>query len=1066
MISLRRFSQLIFVIGFSFCAAATAQGFDPRLFQELRWRMIGPFRGGRTVSISGVSGQQNVFYMAPNNGGVWKSTDYGRTWNPVFDDQPTGSIGALAIAPSNPDIIYVGSGEGLRRPDLSTGDGIYKSTDGGRTWQHLGLRDGQQISVILVDPHDPNRLFVAVVGHPYGPNAERGVFRSLDGGLTWKKILYKDENTGAVDLAFDPSNSQVLYADMWASRRPPWTTGNSYDGPGSGLYKSSDGGETWRPLTRGLPTWADRLGRIGLGVAPDPSFLYALVDAPALGGLYRSRDAGESWQRINSDTRLWGRGSDFACVRVDPRSKNTVYVANISTYRSTDGGNTFTAIKGAPGGDDYHTIWINPENPQIIALALDQGATISVNGGQTWSSWYNQPTAQFYHVITDNQFPYWVYGGQQESGSVGTASRTDNGEITFRDWYPVGVEEYGYVAPDPLDPNLIYGGKVTRFNRTTSQTQDVSPVVLRTGQYRFNRTQPLMFSPVDPHILYFASNVLFKTTNGGNSWQIVSPDLTREDPGVPPSLGVFVESDEAKGKHRGVIYSLAPSPKDVNLIWAGTDDGVVQVTRDGGKHWQNVTPPELTPWSKLAQMDASHFDTNTAYAAVNRFRLDDLHPYIYRTHDGGRSWQEIVSGLPDDEPVNTVREDVERKGLLFAGTERTVYVSFDDGDHWQSLRLNLPATSIRDLVIHHDDVVVGTHGRSFWILDNITPLRQIASQVAESDAYLFAPQLSYRVRRNNNTDTPLPPEEPAGKNPPDGAMIDFWLRSAASGPVVIDISDAEGKLVRHFSSVDKPEAVDANQLNIPTYWIRPPQAVSDEQGMHRFLWDLHYPQPDSLQRQYPISAIYHDTPRYPLGPSAPPGNYNVKLTVDGRSYTRSFTVKMDPRVKSSTEDLRQQFELESNIAAAIRRDYQVLQQVRGLRQQLRGLMDRIIPGPLLSSITALANRVADLEGDEESGKFLSTPEGRSLARLNTGLTTLLGSVDSADAAPTKTQIATFSDVKNALDLQLTSWEQIKSIDVPHLNSQLKQSGQPPLNPESAAVIEQEWHSTEKAAGED
>jgi photosystem II stability/assembly factor-like uncharacterized protein len=1065
VISLRRLLLLVLLIG-SLCAAAPAQGFDPRLFQELRWRMIGPFRGGRTVAISGVPGRQNVFYMAPNNGGVWKSTDYGRTWNPIFDDQPTGSIGALAVAASNPDIIYVGSGEGLRRPDLSTGDGIYKSTDGGRSWQHLGLRDGQQISVILVDPHDPNRLFVAVVGHPYGPNVERGVFRSLDGGLTWKKVLYKDENTGAIDLVFDPSDPQVLYADMWASRRPPWTTGNSYDGPGSGLYKSTDGGDTWRPLTRGLPTWADRLGRIGLGVTPDPSALYALVDAPGLGGLYRSNDAGESWKRINSDSRLWGRGSDFACVRVDPKDKNTVYIANISTYRSTDGGVSFTAIKGAPGGDDYHTIWINPENPQIIALAVDQGATISVNGGRTWSSWYNQPTAQFYHVITDNQFPYWVYGGQQESGSVGTASRSDTGEITFRNWYPVGVEEYGYVAPDPLDPNLIYGGRVTRFNRTTSQTQDVSPVVLRTGQYRFNRTQPLIFSPVNPHILYFGSNVLFKTTDGGNSWQIISPDLTRDDPGVPPSLGVFVESDEAKGKHRGVIYSLAPSPKDVNLIWAGTDDGVVQVTRDGGKHWQNVTPPELTPWSKLAQMDASHFDTSTAYAAVNRFRLDDLHPYIYRTHDGGSSWQKIISGLPDNEPVNTVREDPERKGLLFAGTERTVYVSFDDGDHWQSLRLNLPATSIRDLVIHHDDVVVGTHGRSFWILDNITPLRQIASQVADSNAYLFAPQLTYRVRRNNNTDTPLPPEEPAGKNPPDGAMIDFWLKSAASGPVIIDISDSAGNLVRHFSSADKPEAVDANEINIPTYWIRPPQPVSNRPGMHRFLWDLHYPRPDSLQRQYPISAIYQDTPRYPLGPSALPGNYNVKLTVDGKSYTRSLTVKMDPRVNSSTEDLHQQFELGSNIAAAMHHDFQMLQQVRGLREQLRALKGRITPGPLLTSITALDNKVQELEGVEESGKFLSTPGGRSLARLNTGLTTLLESVDSADAAPTGTQVNTFSDVKNVLDQQLASWEQIKSTDVPQLNSKLKEAGRPPLNPESAAVIEQEWHSTEKAAGED
>ncbi|HTE87679.1 MAG TPA: hypothetical protein VK639_01885, partial [Terriglobales bacterium] len=813
MISIRRIVLCHLLFALSFVACGFCQQFDAKLFQELHWRLIGPFRGGRGVAISGVPGQPNVFYMAPNNGGVWKTTDYGRTWNPIFDDQPTGSVGALAIAPSNPEIIYVGSGEGLRRPDLSTGDGIYKSTDGGRTWQHLGLRDGQQIAAILVDPHDPNRVLVAVLGHPYGPNPERGVFRSTDGGLTWQKVLYKDENTGAIDLAFDPSNSQIIYADMWASRRPPWTTGGGYSGPGSGLYKSTDGGTTWRQLTKGLPTWTEGLGRIGLGIAPsDSSRIYALVDSPKLGGLYRSDDGGESWQRINTDARLWGRGDDFACVRVDPKNKDTIYIANISTYRSNDGGHNFTAIKGAPGGDDYHTIWINPDNPLIIALAVDQGVTISVNGGQTWSSWYNQPTAQFYHVITDNQFPYWVYGGQQESGSIGTASRSDFGEITFRDWYPAGVEEYGYVAPDPLNPNLIYGGKATKFNRVTGQTQDISPVILRTGQYRFNRTAPLIFSPVDPHILFLGSNVLFKTTDGGNSWQIISPDLTRQDPGVPSTLGVFVESDPAKGKHRGVIYSLAPSPKDVDLIWAGTDDGLIHVTHDGGKNWVNVTPPELTPWSKIAQMDASHFDVAAVYAAVNRFRLDDLHPYIYRTHDGGKTWQKIVNGIPENEPVNTVREDPERKGLLFAGTERTVYVSSDDGDHWQSLRLNLPATSIRDLVVHQDDIVIGTHGRSFWILDNITPLRQINAKVGAGDAYLFAPQLTYRVRRNNNTDTPLPPEEPAGQNPPDGAMLDYVLRSAAAGPVTIEIADESGKPVRHFSSTDKPEPVNEKEL--------------------------------------------------------------------------------------------------------------------------------------------------------------------------------------------------------------------------------------------------------------
>ncbi len=547
-----------------FPLALSAEQYDPTMYQELHWRMIGPFRGGRTVAISGVPGQPNVFYMAPNNGGVWKTTDFGRTWNPIFDNEPTGSIGALAVAPSNPDTIYVGSGEGLRRPDLSVGDGIYKSTDAGRTWQHLGQRDGalrdaEQIGSILVDPKDANRVFVAALGHPYGPNAERGVYRSLDGGETWLKVLYKDENIGAIDLVFDPRNTQVIFASMWASRRPPWTTSESYDGLGSGLYKSTDGGSTWRQITKGLPSEADKLGRIGFAVSPsDPDRMYALVDAKKGSGVYRSDDAGESWQLVNFEDRVVGRGDDFACVRVDPRNKDVIYVANTSTYKSTDAGKNFTAIKGAPGGDDYHTIWINPENPDIIALGVDQGATISVNGGQTWSSWYNQPTAQFYHVITDNEFPYWVYGGQQESGSVGTASRSDFGEITFRDWTTVGTEEYGYVAPDPLHPNLIYGGKVTVFDRNTGQTRDVSPVVLRTGKNRFDRTAPLIFSPADPHVLYFGSNVLFATRDGGNSWQIVSPDLTREDPVSPPTLGPFVEADRAKGKHRGVIYSIAP----------------------------------------------------------------------------------------------------------------------------------------------------------------------------------------------------------------------------------------------------------------------------------------------------------------------------------------------------------------------------------------------------------------------------------------------------------------------------------------------------------------------------
>ncbi len=1048
MISLRRSLRFLLPVLAWFFAVPllSAQQIDPGLYQGMRWRMIGPFRGGRTVAITGIPGKPNIFFMAPNNGGVWKTTDYGLTWNPIFDDQPTGSIGALAVAPSNPDIIYVGSGEGLRRPDLSVGDGIYKSVDGGRSWQHLGLRDAQQIGSILIDPKDPNRVLVAALGHPYGPNPERGIYRSLDGGATWQKVLSKDENTGAIDLAFDPRNAQTIYGVMWASRRPPWTTGGAYGAPGSGLYKSVDGGTTWRQLSKGLPSGSD-LGRIGIAIAPsDPRHMYAMVQSTNAGGVYRSEDAGESWQRVNSEERVYGRGDDFAWVRVHPREPDTIFVTNTSTYRSNDGGRSFTAIKGAPGGDDYHAVWMNPDHPQIIALASDQGAAISVNGGATWSSWYNQPTAQFYHVITDNQFPYWVYGGQQESGSAGIASRSDFGQITFRDWYPVGVEEYGYVAPDPLDPNLIYGGKATKFNRVTGQTQDVSPVVLRTGKYRFNRTAPLIFSPADPHALYLGSNVLFKTTDGGNSWQIISPDLTREDPGVPASLGPFVDENPVKGKHRGVIYSLAPSPKEQNLIWAGTDDGLIQLTRDAGRSWQNVSPAELTPWSKVAQLDASHFDADSAYAAVNRFRVDDLHPFIYRTHDGGKSWKRIVNGIPENEPVNSVREDPIRKGLLFAGTERTVYFSLDDGEHWQSLRLNLPATSIRDLVVHDDDVVVGTHGRSFWILDNVTPLRQLSAQIPESPAFLFAPQLTYRVRRNNGTDTPLPPEIPAGQNPPDGAMLDYWLKSPPTAALTLEIVDPSGKLVRRFSSADPSDAPDETKLNVPTYWIRPERRVATTPGMHRFIWDLHYPPPSSLERDYPISAIYGDTPLYPLGVPVLPGSYTVKLTADGRSYSQPLTIRMDPRVKTSVEDLKAQFELESKIVAAMQRDFSAIAGVQGLRKKLNNLQKS--GGPSLhSKIAELDKKAAELEGTPGGygASYLVTPEGRGLTRLNTGLSGLLAMVDSADATPTTQAVAMFAELERALEEQLSRWAEIEKQDIPALNQELKPAGIPVID---------------------
>ncbi|GAC1487173.1 MAG: hypothetical protein NVS1B5_09990 [Gemmatimonadaceae bacterium] len=997
----------------------SAQKLDPSLYSSLEWRMIGPFRGGRTIGATGVRGQPNVFYVGVNNGGVWKTTDAGRVWTPIFDEQPTGSVGDLAVAPSNPNVIYVGSGEGVQRPDLSTGDGIYKSTDAGKTWRHLGLRDGQQIGGVIVDPRDENRVFVAVLGHPYGPNTERGVYRSTNGGETFERVLYKDENTGAIQVAFDPMNPQTIYAALWAGRQGPWEN-SSWNGPLSGLFKSVDGGTTWRQVGMGFPSAAQGLGRIGFTVAPsDPRRMYATVDAPTLGGIYRSDDAGETWRRTNSEVRVWGRASDFAEVKVDPRNPDIVYSANTSTYRSTDGGTTFTAIKGAPGGDDYHRIWINPDNPDIILIASDQGATITVNGGKTWSSWYNQPTAQFYHVITDNRIPYWVYGGQQESGSIGTMSRGDYGAITFREWNPVGLEEYGYAAPDPLDPNIIYGGKLTRFDQRSREVQNISPEAVRTGKYRFLRTAPVIFSAVDPHTLYYAGNVLFKTTNGGHSWDIISPDLTRQNYDVPPSYGMFTNGDLSLAKNLGVIYTVAPSFRSVSTIWTGSDDGVINLTRDGGKTWTNVTPPALTPWSKVSLMEASHFDDQSAYAAVNRFKLDDLHPHVYRTHDGGKSWKEIVNGIPENEVVNSVREDPVRRGLLFAGTERAVYFSLDDGDEWQAIRLNMPATSIRDLVIHDDDIVVGTHGRSFWILDDMTPLRQLDAKAAGTETFLFRPKLTYRFRRDKNTDTPLPPEEPAGKNPPDGAIINYRLGADAGTPVVIDILDNAGKVVRSFSSADSVEPIETD-LNVPTYWVRPQERVATTRGTHRFVWDLHYPPPKVLGHEYPISAIYGDTPRHPLGPAVLPGAYTVRLTANDRSYTEPLVIRMDPRVQISEMGLRLQHDIGIRMNNAISRDFIALAEVRAQRTLLRTQREGAKAKDVADSLVALDSLLATLEN--------GTPRGRTavgFVRLNEQLAEVLASVEGADAEPTTQVVAAAGDLEKSLGALLALWSDVK-----------------------------------------
>jgi photosystem II stability/assembly factor-like uncharacterized protein len=1057
-----------------FSALGLAQQVPSRLYQGMQWRMIGPYRGGRTRAVAGVASQPNVFYIGQVNGGVWKSDDFGRTWVPIFDAEPTQSIGAIAVAPSDPKIVYVSSGEGLHRPDLSIGNGIYRSTDAGITWTHLGLRDGEQIPALVVAPHNPDRLFAAVLGHPYGPNTERGIFRSLDGGMTWQRVLYKDENTGGSDVELDPANPQIVYASLWEAREGPWEDNNIYNGTGGGLYKSTDGGTTWHPLTNGLPK---NLVQINVAVAPShPDRIYATVATTERGdyasgaglGVYRSDDAGAHWRKITDDPRPAMRigGGDLPVPRVDPENPDVVYSASIVTLRSTDGGKSWTAIRGAPGGDDYQNLWINPIHPQIILLVSDQGAIVTVNGGATWSSWYNQPTAQLYHVAVTNTFPYRVCAGQQESGSVCIASRGNDGEITFRDWHPVGVIEYGYVAPDPLNANLVYGAgrtEVSKYHWDTGQTENVTPIPLRNRKYRADRTEPVLFSPVDPHTMYYAANVLFKTTDGGNTWQTISPDLTREAPGVPASMGKL--TPQGAEKQRGAIYAVAASYKNSAVLWAGTDDGLIWTTRDSGAHWANVTPPGLAPWSKVTQLEASRFDDNTVYASVSRFRVDDLHPYIYRTHDGGKSWQVIVAGLPEDAPVNAVRADPVRKGLLYAATEKAVWVSFDDGDHWQSLQQNLPHTSMRDLAIHDNDLIVATHGRSFWILDDITPLRQINAIVAGAPAFLFRPATAWRVRRDTNTDTPLPAGEPAGQNPPDGAVLDYTLASAVKGPVTLEILDSAGNLVRRYASTDRPVPTheELEKQLIPLYWIRMPRTLSAQPGMHRWVWDLHATAPVTTSRSYPIAAVPQDTPEIPQGPTVLPGTYTVRLTVDGKSYTAPLTVKMDPRVHVTAGALAAQFAVETQLAASLTATSNALLEARSMQQQVAAAPADSTASTEIAAfkkqLTAIVEGDKGNKGNGNKGNEVSSATAKTapavpgLERTNNDLASLYGEIGMADAAPTAAEARdTVATLQKATTV-MQHWNKWKQKGLPGLNRALHSAGLKEINPETKAPIE-------------
>jgi photosystem II stability/assembly factor-like uncharacterized protein len=1029
----------LFVFGVSQSVAAD---FD----SILRWRNVGPYRGGRTRAICGVPSQPNVFYMAPVNGGVFKSTDYGRTWQPIFDDQATASVGAIAVAPSNPSVVYVGSGEGLHRPDLSVGDGVYKSTDAGKTWTHLGLRDAQQIAQVVVDPKNADRFFVAAAGHPYGPNEERGVYRSLDGGKTFEKVLYRDENVGASDVQIDPSNPAIVYAALWESREGPWENG-VFNGDGGGIFKSTDGGKTWLQLTKGLPPG---IVQANIAIAPTkPSTLFAAVRTKTIAKLYRSDDGGETWTGTTDDPRpgLGIGGGDLPVVRFDPKNPQIVYSASVVCWKSTDGGKTWEGWRGAPGGDDYQNVWINPNNPDVILLGSDQGAIVTVNGGKTWSSWYNQSTAQLYHVSADNSFPYRLYSGQQESGSVGIKSRGDAGEITFRDWQPVAAEEYGYVVADPLDADIIIGGKLTRFDRRTGQAQNILPVPVQTEDFRTLRTEPVIFSPLDQHSMFFAGNTLWQTRDRGDHWEKISPDLSRETYDLPACVGKYKEdatkpaSAEAtagrQAHRRGVIYAVAPSPLESNRIWAGTDDGLIHLTIDGGKTWMNVTPPSVSAWQKISLIDAGHFDANTAYAAVNTLRIDDLRPHIFKTHDGGKTWTEIVNGIPAGQIVNAVREDSVRQGVLFAGAEKGVHVSFDDGANWESLRLNMPATSVRDIIVKDDDLIVATHGRGFWILDNITPLRQLDR--GKIDNLLFKPQTALRVRGSLNTDTPLPPDEPAGENPPEGAMIDYSLEKDASGPVTIEIKNSNGATVRKYSSDDPPQKYDPKKLRIPEYWIRPLQSVSTKAGLHRFLWDMHYTPVPEVEPEYPMSATYRNTAPKPTSPWVMPGDYTVVLTVDGKSFNQPMTVHMDPRVKASLADWQDQFDLSWQL-------YQLRLQLTPIGNKFDDMTEQLTK--LKARAAEWPDIAAKLEAFNQALAKFGPPHQRpgappSLFVLQ-ATEQLFDEIQAADAGPTTAVKAAVADVQTKVGPVMQAWRKLLDVDLPALNQQLKQAGLPEI----------------------
>lgn len=1009
----------MFVFSIALSASLTSPApVDPRLFQELHWRSIGPYRGGRVLAVDGVPAEPNHFYFGAVNGGVWETRDAGRTWQPIFDSAGVGSIGAIAVAPSDTKTIYVGTGEADMRSDIAQGTGAFKSPDAGKHWIRIGLEDTRAIGKIIVDPRDANTLLVAALGHPYGPNAQRGVFRSTDGGKSWTRTLFRNSDTGAVDLAFRPGDSSTVYGGLWQTRRPPWNVYPPSNGPGGGFFKSSDGGQHWTQIVgHGFPV---PTGRIGIAVTPsEPDRVYALVDAKE-GGLYRSDDSGETWRKVSGDKRIWARGWYFSGLTVNPKNADEIYVCDAIVLRSTDGGGHFMPFKGDFTGDDFHALWIDQGNPDRRILGSDQGAQITLNGGTTWSTWFNQPTGQFYHVVTDNHFPYRVYGAQQDSGAAAVPSRTNTIDAInmteFREITAGG--ESGNIAPDPDDADVVYGGRVEKLDLKTGETRDIDPTLAFPDRYRATWTLPLVWGKRE-HALFFGNQRIFKTSDGGSHWIAISPDLTRPNPGAPSNLDAPSIADETHiGPRRGVVYTIGPSPRDARLIWAGTDDGLVWRTNDGGAHWQNVTPKGLPAWSKIGTIEPSHFDSGTAYIAVDRHRLDDGAPYIYVTHDGGRNWTLVAnaigqSGGPNS--VNVVREDFVRRGLLFAGTEGGVFVSFDDGAHWQPLANGLPPTSVRDIDIHGDDLVIATHGRGFYIMDDIAPLRELAVN-AQANARLFAVAAAVRFRVAGFTGTPMPKDEPMAPNPPEGAIIDYVLPAHVKNAVKLAITDARGTPLRAFSSDKNPPPPDLSKIRTAPEWLPKPVPLRTTPGQHRIVWDLHFEKPASIDDEF-YKGVW-----------APPGRYSLTLTVDGRDYKQWLVIKPDPRVHARPADYQHEFALARAIETARVRVAAALKEAGALHtliMQKAAKADAVRKARLLALDGAMA-RLAELPPEDAR---IAMPEialpPASLQGLSNAFAKLADAVDGADGAPTPDAESGFRQREQMLANALVQWNTLK-----------------------------------------